>query len=468
MRTFGGFIALGLIAVALTVYARNPAHRYSGEGFLAFACAGAAVAGHHDPYVIEPLRTCEHRADPRFFSSTRYAQQWVEPAPLPPYALAGFGLLAAMPFAAAETVWYVTLFLAVWAAALLAWRVTGVHPVIACFALCVPAATNIYYGELVPLVVAGILLCAFGLLRARRLLACAGAVITLIEPHVGLPLFLALLIGDRSLRALLILSALALAALSLLASGFEVNLQYFTRTLPLHARAEIGAIDQYSLTWVAHVIGMPDDAALVVGSVCYTAVLVAGVAAGLFLSRHHRAPAFLALTPPAFAVIGGAFVHDLQLMAAVPLAFGMTTLRPRSFWPWIAIVLLSIPGSWLWWSKPLLALWVLSSSVVSIWPLSRRFAGSRLWAAIVLICTGFACLAIVMHHFASVSPASHAALPNLPSDASASVMWAASLLPWPHVEIALALSKCAGWAGLAILASMAVRAAGRRDRAPVP
>ena len=72
--------------------------------FRAFYCAGAAVGERANPYVNEPLHDCETHTQPPESAQIR---QVTVPAPLPPYALLGFVLLARLPFLIAASIFTV-------------------------------------------------------------------------------------------------------------------------------------------------------------------------------------------------------------------------------------------------------------------------------------------------------------------------------------------------------------------------
>src|ERR1019366_3190331 len=59
-----------------------------------FYCAGEAVRTGNTPYLVEPLRSCEHRAAP---TEPLQNAGGVEPAPLPGYALAAFAAFSLLP-----------------------------------------------------------------------------------------------------------------------------------------------------------------------------------------------------------------------------------------------------------------------------------------------------------------------------------------------------------------------------------
>ena len=88
--------------------------------------------------------------------------------------------------------------------------------------------------------------------------------------------------------------------------------------------------------------GAAPAAAEALGTLDYVAMVVLGIWAAAQTAARWRQPAVIALLPPAFAVLGGPFVHEHHLAMAIPmalLAFAQT--RRREFVA--AIVLLGAP-----------------------------------------------------------------------------------------------------------------------------
>ncbi len=285
-------------------------------------CAGEAIDAHADPYRVEPLRSCELR------HSTVRKEPWVEPAPLPGYALAAFGLLARFPFEQARTLWFYALLGAIIVTSFLLARLAHVPPwvALACLAM-VDGYINLVYGELPPLSVAALVAAAsLGSARRYRAAAVFGA-LAMIEPHVALPACLAMFVWWPRTRLSFGIAAAALAALSVATIGVAGNVEYFGQVLPIHAAAEIAAGDQLSLTRILHILGVPDHLALTLGSVSYLLMTGIGVCVAPSLARRLHCDALVPLYPSAVGLLGGAFIHDLQIAAALPAALLLATRR---------------------------------------------------------------------------------------------------------------------------------------------
>jgi hypothetical protein len=246
--------------------------------FVAFYCGGHVLAGGHDPYLAEPLRSCEEAA----FAESRIQMipHLVVPAPFPPYALALFAAFSLVPFRAACVVFLLLAVAAIAASIALAYRFTRFH-VLAIAASLIVALTvgSVYIGQIVPLVVLALCASAAALSAQRVRLACAFALCTMIEPHVGLPVLLGLAVLERRARLPVAAGVLALALLSLAAGGLALNIEYAVRVLPAHALSEVSNFGgQYSLTALLYQFGLPAGAAVRAGDLWYLGTIVAGIA----------------------------------------------------------------------------------------------------------------------------------------------------------------------------------------------
>ena len=72
--------------------------------FKAFYCAGSVVAHHQDPYVAQPLGTCEATRNLPWMKS--HMPTGALPAPLPGYEIALFIPFALLPLPIASAVWF--------------------------------------------------------------------------------------------------------------------------------------------------------------------------------------------------------------------------------------------------------------------------------------------------------------------------------------------------------------------------
>ena len=142
-------------------------------------------------------------------------------------------------------------------------------------------------------------------------------------------------------------------------------LDYIIRTLPAQA-SETSWPFQYSLTYALHFFGIPADIAQVLGSLSYIAMLLLSLwLAPRLVARLQRREMF-AFVPAMCAVIGGPYVHNVEIPAAVPAVLVLATtcrgtIRNVAS---IALCVLILPWMQLWGTKKLFAAGILLSALI--------------------------------------------------------------------------------------------------------
>lgn len=347
----GAIIALSvaLLFLSATALAERgvPSPITNPADFRAFVCGAQALESKHDPYLTEPLRTCEH-ADTAAFGLQMF-DGLVLPAPLAPYALIAFAPFVAVPFPIASDLWFVLTLAAVGASVVATVRLTRLPLALVAPALIgSDAFVSVALGQIVPFVVLAICLAALAV-RAQRF-ALAGTVIALatVEPHLALPACAALFVFERRARRSLAACALLALAVSLALAGPATCLEYVRDVLPLHALSQIDDLHlQFSLTAVLYAFGAGARASLALGTLSYIAMALAGIRVAGLLARRFEDGAFLVLLPPAFALLGGAFVHLAQMAVAIPaLGLVISYTRARSaarYAAYAGLIALAIP-----------------------------------------------------------------------------------------------------------------------------
>ena len=284
--------------------------------FRAFYCAGAALDAGADPYRAEPLRSCEVAAWEAFPAG--YPEVAV-PAPLPGYALAPFALLARLPYGVAAALWECALVAAFAGSALL---LTGLcrlrAPVVWAALLLSVGLVSGFLGQLVPFSLLALCLCARAVEDERPRLAALAAAASLIEPHFGFPVCLGLALWMPRARLPLALLAGGAALLSFGLLGFERNLEYVRDVLPAHLASEVTNEEQYSLTHLLSLAGVPDALAIRLGTLSYAVTVALGALLGGKLVRRGAPASLYVLVPAAFAPLAGSFVHLQQMAFVIP------------------------------------------------------------------------------------------------------------------------------------------------------
>jgi hypothetical protein len=404
------------------------------EAFVAFRCGGAAVLQRANPYLVEPMRGCEARA--RVIPAGV-----VEPAPLPPVTLGFFAIFATLPYRAAALLWAVILLASYAIASLGLVRLAPRVPPLAVWLALAPSLVFLsgYYGETPPLAAAALVLAGLAL-RAERpaAAACAVTVATAFEPHVAGAAWLALGIGVPRARLPLALGLAIASGLSLLAVGPSTAVSYLTAVLPAHAASELPANDQYSLTSLLFAAGWPAGAALTAGLASYALMLGLGCVLAPGLARRATAPELMVFLPAAAVLLGGTFVHDLQMSLALPLvvigveaATAPGTPRFRTWLAYATMLVGAIPAPTT--ALPGLAVGAAAACAVAFGAVQT--AGRRPARALVagmLVAAPYAAFAALVHEIGRVPATILRAFPAAAANALAEPTWQAYVAAVSH------------------------------------
>lgn len=309
--------------------------------FQAFYCGGKAVLAHANPYLNQPLHACEAAVSPDLFG--RIGNVTI-PNPLPPYAFFVFLWLANVAWPVSAGIWTGTLLAAIAATIFFVHRLTKQSFVlVAATMMVILAVPSLMLGSLAPLPILFSVLAAYTLKERRWTAATVFLALGMIEPHVMLPACVAVFAFVPAMRYRLCIAAAALVLTGVALVGPAAVFSY-PHLLSVHALSEVSNTAQYSLTWLLHDLGLPAAPAVLLGSVQYAAMCVAGV---LVARRLARAEAeedleFYVTAPIAFAIIGGNFIHITQMGYAMPLLFGLSRRSRTAFIP-IALLCLAVP-----------------------------------------------------------------------------------------------------------------------------
>ncbi len=338
-----------IITTALTFAALERVTLHALD-FRAFYCAGIGARQHANPYRTQPLQSCESNSTDQYYAT--FSRSVALPAPLPGYDIALFEPLTFLPFPAAKALWTLALAIAVAVSVIALVRFTRLSALTVFAALWLSLTFPAFeFGELIAIAVAAICVAALCAQRESWTAAAIAATIALVEPHLGLPVWLALLVWRPQARLPLISGAAMLALISYATLGYAENLEYFTTVLPLHALSEIGSDAQLSLSVVLHYAGVSDELAVRLGTLWYAAMMMAGIYLGGALARRFAEGGFVVAVPAALVLLGGSFMHVTDMAAALPLAMIASTRVPQYRYTSIgAIILLALP----WWHLSLM------------------------------------------------------------------------------------------------------------------
>jgi hypothetical protein len=446
--TFVG-VVLALVAAALFLSAHGTVERAS---FKAFYCAGVAVKERVDPYRVEPLRSCERRLAP-----STLPDGYVEPAPLPGYAMTPFAALAMLPPRLASVIFAISLVLASALAAYVLAEMLPASRSAILLAFAPLTLLNVAYGEVVPLALAALCAAAFLIWRGRWFGAGLAVCVALIQPNVGLPAVLATFIFAPRSRTAVGLGVALLAVVSFLAVGVDRNVEYLTQVLPGMANAEIVASDQYNLSHLLYSAGLTASVASLLGKLWFGFLAVFGVVIAGILAVRRRQPELLPLVPPACVLLFGIYLHDIQILLSLAAALAIAARLRGVAFQTIGVVAVAL----------LVAVWTQRAGVAAltinavgvacgVWAVSE--VKNRIGVSILAGLATVVCVLSLQHVqpplVASnlVTQAFHAA----PQD-QAFCAWAAYLRATPALTAPASLLKFPTWIGLILLAVGAVR-----------
>jgi hypothetical protein len=341
-------------------------------------------------------------------------------------------------------------------------RLTGFPLAVIGAALALSAGTlSLILGQLVPLLLASLCLCADALERGRIRTAALAATAAMVEPHIGLPACLALAIWIPGTRPILAAAGAALAGVSLLTLGLAENVEYAVRVLPAHALAEIGNEEQYALSPMLFQFGIGAGTARLLGTLSYLVSISLGIAAAKRVAGRLAAPAAIALLPPASALVGGTFLHVTQMSVAIPILLLIAARSPRSrTLAGTGVLLLAVP-----WGVfgQLVAMLPLVGAVVTF--LAIALLGAPLRYAALGGVTAIAFVAALMNATPGSSPdPAGAALAVADGKLLAEASWAAAIDAGRHGNILVSdIAKLPTWAALGAMVVCATSlAAGER------
>ncbi|MDE2482477.1 MAG: hypothetical protein KGN02_09840 [bacterium] len=313
--------------------------RYHATDFVIFYCAGNAVRTRANPYTIEPLTACE-----RSYWPHAYLPGYSEPAAYPGSTLALFALLALASFGVAKAIWLVVLCVGfgvtVWYGSLL----SRAPPFAVAALLFVPVALlPIGVGQPAPIFCAAIAACASYARRGNASIAALCALAATIEPHVGIPVVVALAVLLPRARLTLALGGAALLALHVAALGPTVAASYVSAVLPAQAHSEYHAADQFGSVWWLAQLGVPSAAIAPTSALLYLTALASGIALAARTRARRGDAAALVTIPLVVALAFAPYLHDVELGVALVTPLAALAPNPRDL-RWIACaVVLAVP-----------------------------------------------------------------------------------------------------------------------------
>lgn len=407
--------------------------------FADFYCAGAALDTGADPYRYEPLHRCEHAVDTGAIYRNDPAR--VTPAPLPPYDFPPFMLAARLNYATARQLAAVAIAGAVIATIIAMGALVPLEA--AALALLLPAGyVLLNAGQVVPFALLALVLCGVALARGRNAIAGILGALVAIEPHLGLPVCVAILLWRPRSRIPLIATAVVLLGAGVFTVGVAETVEYVSRVLPLQAAAEVAHPYQYGLTYLLTTFGIPANAALLLGDASYAGMLVVGVWLGRRVWGTLARPEMIAFIPAACSVIGGPYVHMVDLPFAIPAALVLAlTLRGNARQiVVVALCLLAIPWILVWITKKLF--------LASLFVVAALLLRLRTSASVSLATFGGVGAVIYLLELAPPAPLVATTPGTFGASDLAGAAWFAYAKALPRASLTWLAVKVPTWAGL--------------------
>jgi hypothetical protein len=355
-------------------------------------CAGATRDAGGDLYLASDYLACGGRRP----GHAPVREKLDSPAPIPAYDVALFAIVARLPYTFAAYLWLALSTVAIFGGAIFFARAADLPPPLVAGTFAIIAETALYYGQLTPIALGALCLAAFAAQRGRMWLAGAAVVAATIEPHVGIPALLAAAIYLPRSRAAIGAGLVVMLLASLAGCSFQEDVQYVTSVMPLHIRAEVPMVNQYSLTWLLAAVGVPVEVAVKAGSLSYLIMIAVGLWLAPRVARAVESDAAIVLVPVACAMLGGPFIHDNQVALALPaiLLIAGRVRRPTPLL-WLAVALLAVRWSDIvWQTHPYTPMRLESVALVAVIAYYAASRSSRATAAATMVSCVLAYVAI--------------------------------------------------------------------------
>jgi hypothetical protein len=271
----------------------------------------------------------------------------------------------------------------------------------------------------------------------------------MIEPHVGLPAALGVFVFVPAARRTLAIAAAVLAVAGFVTMGAGTNIEYVRGFLPAQAQAELVAADQFSLSRLLYVLGAAPKAALSLGSLSYVCTTIIGLFVARLFVRRSFTRALYVLVPVATAMIGGPFIHDVQIAAALPA----TLVLAQRYWTGrIGVALLALE-----WAAPVTHLIVPALAAAAGASVMLRDATPQrraIYAAAITVGTLALALLLPLQRPTLAAAPAATAVPAFRNDELSSIPWGWRIKTtpgWAEDSIRTAIVKIPIWAGLLLV-----------------
>jgi hypothetical protein len=314
--------AVALIAL-LPLYVADVARTFHID-FVAFWCAGSALAHHQNPYLDESLHGCNvaHGLVPTL----------TLPVAHPPYVLPLFALFSLVPMPGAFALWSL-LSLACCALSTVALsRLTRFHWTFTGSAVALTVAIpSLALGQLVPLAFCGFCWALVFVRERRPRRAAAALIVAASLPNLAETAWIGAFAGDRRMRLPLVVAGVFLLLAGAAAVGFDRIAFYFRVVLQAYGKSELDAFWQLGSAATLHALGVPQRLTLPVAYALLVCLVFSGLYVGMKLRERFGGNHWIVAAVAGFGLLGSPYSHLSDIAFAVPLALMLVDASPQRF-----------------------------------------------------------------------------------------------------------------------------------------
>jgi Glycosyltransferase family 87 len=404
--------AVALVAL-LPLYVVDVAKTFHID-FVAFWCAGAALAHHQNPYLDESLHGCNvaHGLVPSL----------TLPVAHPPYVLPLFALFSLVPMPAAFALWSLLSLVCCALSTVALSRITRFHWTFTGSVVALTVAIpSLSLGQLVPLAFCGFCWALVYVRERRPQRAAAALIVASSLPNLAETAWIGAFAGDRRMRVPLVAAAAFLLLAGAAAVGFDRFAFYFRVVLQAYGGSELDAFWQLGSAATLHTLGVPQGVALRAAYALLVCLLFAGAYVGMELRKRFGGNHWIVAAVAGFGLLGSPYSHLSDVAFAVPLALMLVDASPKRF---AGAAALSVVTPWL----HLFQNTGIQAAICIPFLLivcGTLFQNAFTSAAVVTAIIGFSLLIYRVAGAANLQLKAAASLPatSLPHDALAEVRW---------------------------------------------
>lgn|GEM_PF-1110157 len=413
--------------------------------FRAFYCGAGAAIGGHDPYLQEPLYSCESHPDGSWLMNA--GGNVAVPAPFPGYVFVLLMPLTLLPFPIASLVWAAVMLLCAALTVLGLRRLTGINTwALSALVFSADCIVPLTLGQLTPLAVMGLVWGAVAVEEGRFVLAAAALAFAAFEPHLTIGAILSLFVWKARSRIPLLVMAFVLAGSSVALLGAAAASEYLRVVLPLHALSELRFPGQLALAPLLYQLGVSARQAVLIAGIQWAIVVAIGVVTARRVAQAYSTDALLLLWPAGVALLGGVFLHAPQIAFIIPLIVLVAARNDATVIARVSLILLSVP-----WLPTIVQPELLGVGALAMFLVARLIVRLSVMASLATV-AGFMVVSLTgfyfVHHTALASWASLPAALHIRPNMLAEITWQAAMSTYNYGDVGTSIGRLLTWAGL--------------------